>query len=74
MDYTSGPYLVIFPAGVTLATFSIPITDDNILEGVEHFMPTINSTLPISIVTVGNLGEATVFIGDIDCKHIVVTQ
>ena len=33
MDYTSGPYTVTFPAGVTLITFSIPINDDQILEG-----------------------------------------
>ena len=71
MDYTSGPYIVIFPAGVTLATFSIPITDDNTLEGPGHFMITIDPiSLPID-VTVGNPNKATVTITHIHGRYIV---
>ena len=68
MDYTSGPYTVIFPAGQTTATFNIPINDDMILEGNENFILTINpSSLP-DYVTCGTPGEATVTIVNDDCK------
>ena len=63
MDYTSGPYTVMFPAGQTTATFNVPITDNMILEGNENFMLTINQTLPTN-VTRGTPGEATVIIYD----------
>ena len=68
MDYTSGPYTVTFPAGQTTATFDVPINDDNILEGNENFMLTIDPTLPTG-VTVGDPNEATVTIVDNDCKY-----
>ena len=68
MDYTSGPYTVIFPAGVTLATFSIPITDDNILEWNENFLLTINETSLPGLLTRSHPDEATVTIVDNDCK------
>ena len=70
MDYTSGPYNVTFPAGQTTATFDVPIIDDNILEGNEIFILTIDETsLPIS-VTRGSPGQATVTIVDDDGKHM----
>jgi len=51
VDYNSGPYNVMIPAGVTSVTFDVPITDDNILEGNENFMLTINqSSLPTGII------------------------
>ena len=63
---------VTFPAGVESVQFSIPILDDNIVEGPEKFMLTIHpSSLPAS-VTVGDLGQATVTIMDDDRKHIAV--
>ena len=46
MDYTSGPYTVTIPAGMTTVAFNVPITNDMILEGSENFMLTINETLP----------------------------
>ena len=68
MDYTSGPYTVTFPAGVTLATFSIAIIDDNTLEYSENFILTINSYSLPSNVTIGSPGEATVTVINDDCK------
>ena len=67
MDYTSGPYSVTFPAGVTSVPFNIPINDDNILEDNENFTLTINSSLPTGVM-VDNLSQATVTIVDNDCK------
>ena len=67
MDYTSGPYSVTFPAGVTSVLFNISINDDNIFEENENFTLTINSSLS-TVVMVGDPGEATVTIVDNDCK------
>ena len=68
MDYTSGPYTVTFLAGQTTATFDVPINDDNILEGNEDFILTIDATsLPI-IVIYGNPGQTTVTIVNDDSK------
>ena len=68
MDYTSGPYTVIIPAGQTNATFDVPINDDDILEGSEDFILTIDDTSLPTNVTRGDPGEATVTIVDDDCK------
>ena len=68
MDYTSGPYSVTIPAGQTTATFDVPINDDDVLEGNENFMLTINETALSPDVTRGNPGEATVTIVDDDRK------
>ena len=39
MDYTSGPYTVMFPAGQTTATFDVRIIDDDdVLEVDENFI------------------------------------
>ena len=67
MDYTSGPYSVTFPAGVTSVPFNISINDDNISEENENFTLTIDSSLPTGVM-VGNPGQATVTIMDNDCK------
>ena len=67
MDYTSGPYTVTIPAGVTMVAFNVPINDDMILEGDENFMLTIDETLPDG-VTRGTPPEATVTIVDDDRK------
>ena len=68
MDYGSGRYVVTIPAAMTMVPFNISITDDNIYEGDENFMITIDpSTLPDD-VSVGNPGEATVTIGDDDSE------
>ena len=68
MDYTSGPYSVTFAAGQTTATFDVPITDDNVYEGNENFMLTINEPSLPTGVTRGNPGQATVNIVDNDRK------
>ena len=53
---------------MTSVAFDVPINDDNIYEGSEDFMITIDpSTLPDN-VTVGDPGEATVNIQDDDSK------
>ena len=68
MDYTSGPYTVTFPAGQTTATLDVPIIDDNILEGDEDFILTINETSLPTDVTHGSPVEAIVTIVDDDRK------
>ena len=40
-DYDGGDYSVIFPAGSNKESFSIPITDDDILETDETFFLTL---------------------------------
>ena len=65
MDYTSGPYSVTFPAGVTSVPFNISINDDNIFEDNENFSLTINASLPTGVM-VGNHGQAAVTIVDND--------
>jgi len=71
MDYTSGPYPVTFPAGVTSVTFDVPITDDSILEGNENFILTIDqSSLPTGVIR-GDPDETTVTIVDDDSKQFL---
>ena len=67
VDYTSGPYPVMFTAGQTDATFEVPINDDSILEYNESFVLTINSSSLPDGVNYGNPGEAAVIIVDNDC-------
>ena len=68
MDYSSGPYDVTFPAGVTRVSFVIVITNDNVLEGNEKFNLIIDpSSLPTG-VTVSNPAQATVTIYEDDGK------
>ena len=68
MDYTSGPYTVTIPAGSTNATFNVPINDDDILEDIENFTLTINSSSLPTGVTPGDPDVATVTITDDDRK------
>jgi len=66
VDYDSGPYSVTFTAGVTSATFEVPINDDNIFENAENFTVTIvMAGLPTG-VTRGDPASATVNIVDND--------
>ena len=67
MDYTSGPYSVTFPAGVTSVPFNVTINNDNVFEDNENFTLTINSSLPTGVMA-GNPGQATVTIVDNDRK------
>ena len=68
MDYTSRPYNITFLVGQTTTTFDVPINDDNIFEGNEVFILTIDETSLPTGVTAGSPGEATVTIVDDDCK------
>ena len=66
VDYYFGPYNVMIPARVTSVSFNISIIDDNVLEGNENFVLTINpSSLP-NDVNVGNPHQAVVIIVDND--------
>ena len=71
VDYGSGPYTVIFPAGETSMSFDVPITDDVILENTEMFSVAIDPSLP-DRVTVGSPGQATVAIQDSDCELLCI--
>ena len=64
VDYTSGPYDVPFPAGVTAMSFNISIIDDSILEGNEQF----NLIIAHGIITAHNPHRVTVIIQDDDSK------
>ena len=68
VDYASGPYSVTFPAGVTSASFDVPINDDNILEGNEIFKFTIDLSSLLGDVTASNPLQAAVTVADDDCK------
>ena len=69
VDYNSGPYTVTVPVGKTSVIFSVPINDDNVLEGDENFNLTIDSAAPTNYVIIGNPHEASVIIVDDDGKH-----
>ena len=64
IDYGSGPHNVIFPAGVTSVPINISLTNDNILEGNEHFILTISPSLLPSGVFVGFPDQARIYIVD----------
>ena len=70
VDYNSGPYTVIFPAGSTNASFDIVINDDSVLEGDEMFNVSINSFTDGRIVHVDPPGVATVIIIDTTSKNL----
>ena len=68
VDYDSGPYIVIFPAGMTSVSLNVSIINDDMLEDEENFLLTIDlSSLPNN-VTVGDPEEAIVTIVDDDSK------
>jgi len=68
VDYNSGPYTVMFIAGMTSASFNIPINDDDLREDIERFNITIDpSSLP-SRVTPSSSATLTATILDDDCK------
>ena len=69
MDYTSGPYTVTFPAGVTIIPFDVPIIDDKTSEDVENFMLTINQTSLPTDVSQHTASKATVNIVDNERKY-----
>ena len=70
VDYDTGPYLVRINAGETSVLLSIPINDDDILEGNEEFYLSFNLSLLPNHVNVTNPEQATVIIMDNDGKYI----
>ena len=72
VDYESGPYTVVIPAGETRFSFAVPITDNDVLEGNENFNLTINASSLPNRVTVTNPYQATVTIVDNDGKIYLV--
>lgn len=71
VDYSHGPYYVLFPAGITRVVFEIPINDDNLLEENEIFYVTIVSSSQSASVTAIQPDEATVTIVDNDGRCFV---
>ena len=68
IDYNSGPFDCLFPAGMTFAELNISIIDDNIVEGDENFTLSINpSSLPYGVIAI-HPGHTTVTITDNDCE------
>ena len=68
VDYTAGPYAVMFPAGQMSALFDITINDDNILERSETFTIDVDSSSLPTGVSVSSTSQATVAIDNDDCK------
>ena len=68
VDYESGPYIVMIPAGMTNVPFYVAITDDNLLEETENFNLTISALSLPNRVAVTNPHQATVTIVDNDGK------
>ncbi|XP_065918913.1 sodium/calcium exchanger Calx-like [Dysidea avara] len=74
VDYTSGPYIVTFPAGMITASFNIPILDDNVLENDEQFqLSIIFNSLP-DRVTISDPSQTTVTIRDDDDITVTFKQ
>lgn len=67
-DYTSGPYNVNIPAGLTRVQFDVPITNDNILESNETFILNIMSNSVPDKLIISDPRESTVTIVDNDSK------
>ena len=68
VDYDSGPYTVIFTAGVTSTSIDVSINDDNIFEANETFSLTIDLSLLPSTVTPSSSATLNATILDNDCK------
>jgi len=66
IDYKSGPYEVRIPTGQTSVQFTVNIIDDNILEGNEIFILTIDPSSIPSDIAAGNPNQTTVTIVDND--------
>ena len=68
VDYESGSYSVIIPAGEKNVSLNISINDDNIFEHNENFVLTINASSLPSDVYIGNRNKTIVTIVDNDGK------
>ena len=67
-DYTPGPYIVTIPAGDTIVSFDISITDDGVVEDDEIFRLDIAPESLPYLVSRGNPGVAMVTIVSDDGK------
>ena len=67
-DYEYGPYTVTISAGEIDTLFDLPVIDDNLLEGNEHFDLFIIPRFLPDRVTRGDLGRTTVTIVDDEGK------
>ena len=63
VDYTSGPFNITISAGMANATLNISILDDNVLEGNEVFLVTIDQ-ISLSSVVISNGSTLAVIIDD----------
>ena len=68
-DYNSGPYSVMFSNGSTIASFDVPIINDNVLEINEEFVLTIDPSSLLENVMTGNPTNSTVTIVDNEGKR-----
>ena len=66
-DYNGGMRMVNVPAGVMMHPFTIPITNNSIVECVETFIVTISS-VTTCVVTIGSVSNTEVRITDDDSK------
>ena len=67
VDYDPGLYFIMIPAGLTNVSFNITISPDDIFEGDEVFLLTIDQ-VSLQTVIISNI-SAMVVITDDDCKH-----
>ena len=68
VDYNSGPYDVIIPAGHVISSFNISIIDDNIFERHEEFYLTIDQSSSLNGVIIGSPNRTVVKILENDGK------
>ena len=70
VDYSSGPYDVIIPAGHVVSSFNVSIINDNIHEQSEEFHFIIDPSSLLNGIFVGNPSRTVVNIFDNDGKYI----
>ena len=70
-DFGSGPYNVTFMAQNTRASFTVPISDDDMFENNENFILTIDPYSLTNNVTISDPDQATVTITDDDCEYFI---
>ena len=66
IDFITGPYFVVIPAGETNVKFSVTIKDDSTIETDETINLAINSNMLQNKITQANPGRAVVTIVDND--------
>ena len=69
VDYDSGPYNILFPAGETSVIFNVMIKDDDLFENDETFNLTINPSSGVSII---NPAQVTVTITDDEGNYVIL--